>query len=261
MSLLRYLTVILILTITACGQIQVAEHEPGLVRHTVKKGETLYAIASHYHVEFQEVAIWNQIDPPYEIYIDQELVIIPPIDQLTPLDELIVEQEQENIRYEPEPPKVAQDQTKDSVSTPEARKKQPKTWQKKPNSVQKRSGISWQWPYVGEVSRGFNPLKGQKGVDISGKSGSAIYAAADGVVIYSGNNLKGYGNLLIIRHSDVFLSAYGHNRKLMVQKGSRVKRGEQIAEMGIKQSVGPLVHFEIRKNGKPVNPIRLLPVL
>jgi lipoprotein NlpD len=248
-------------TITACGQMQVAEHESGLIRHIVKKGETLYAIASHYSVDYQEVAIWNQIEPPYEIYLEQELVIIPPYDQLTPLDELIVEQENEGIRYEPPVPPLVQPVTSNTVITPKASKKQPKIWQTTPNSVQKRSGISWQWPHVGKVKRGFNPVKGQKGLDISGEDGSAVYASADGVVIYSGNNLKGYGNLLIIRHSDEFLSAYGHNRRLLVHKGTNVKRGEQIAEMGIKQSVGPLIHFEIRKNGKPVNPLRLLPVL
>lgn len=94
---------------------------------------------------------------------------------------------------------------------------------------------------------------------IAGRQGQAIVAAADGEVVYSGSGLIGYGNLLIIKHDDVYLSAYGHNRRLLVQEGARVKRGQQIAEMGESNRDGVVLHFEIRRDGNPVNPTLYLP--
>jgi lipoprotein NlpD len=100
---------------------------------------------------------------------------------------------------------------------------------------------------------------GRKGVDLGGKAGQPIKAAAAGEVVYSGKGLIGYGNLVIIKHDEIFLSAYGHNRKLLVKEGAKVKAGQLIGEMGQSAKIGSMLHFEIRRNGKPVDPLLYLP--
>lgn len=120
--------------------------------------------------------------------------------------------------------------------------------------------VSWKWPAKGSIIRKYSssaPRK--KGIGIAGKSGQAISAAASGKVVYSGNGLIGYGNLIIIKHNESFLSAYAHNKKVYVKEGQLVKRGEKIATMGKNENNRPMLHFEIRKNGKPVNPVSYLP--
>jgi lipoprotein NlpD len=122
------------------------------------------------------------------------------------------------------------------------------------------SEVSWSWPADGQVVGGYvggDPTK--QGVDIAGKAGDAVRAAADGTVVYSGNGLIGYGELIIVKHSPNFLSAYGHNRKRLVKEGDRVKSGQTIAEMGSSSASRDSLHFEIRKNGKPANPVDYLP--
>ena len=122
-------------------------------------------------------------------------------------------------------------------------------------------GVSWRWPGEGKVTGTF--VAGdqiRQGIDIAGKAGDAVRAAADGEVVYSGNGLLGYGELIIIKHNANFLSAYGHNRQRLVKEGDRVKAGQQIAELGSSASSREELHFEIRKNGKPVNPLDYLPV-
>lgn len=104
----------------------------------------------------------------------------------------------------------------------------------------------------------FSPRKGKKGVDIKGQLGQPVIAAADGEVVYSGKGLIGYGNLIIVKHSSAYLSAYGHNRVLLIREGERVKQGQKIAEMGQSPKSGAILHFEIRKNGQPVNPLQFL---
>ncbi len=122
-------------------------------------------------------------------------------------------------------------------------------------------GVNWQWPYSGVVKQNFSPNLQQNGIDIGGQEGEPVVAAADGTVVYSGNGLLGYGNLLIVRHNDSYLSAYAYNRKLLVGKGTSLKRGQVIAEMGSTRPLGAALHFEVRKNGKPVDPLRYLPKL
>jgi lipoprotein NlpD len=122
------------------------------------------------------------------------------------------------------------------------------------------NGLSWRWPGKGALAGTF--VAGdqtRQGIDIAGKAGDPVLAAGDGEVVYSGNGLLGYGELIIVKHNASFLSAYGHNRKRMVQEGDKVKAGQQIAEMGSSGSARDELHFEIRKNGKPVNPLDYLP--
>ena len=122
------------------------------------------------------------------------------------------------------------------------------------------SGLAWRWPGKGALVGSY--VAGdqtRQGIDIGGTAGDPVLAAADGEVVYSGNGLLGYGELIIVKHNASFLSAYGHNRKRLVQEGDRIKAGQQIAEMGSSASSRDELHFEIRKNGKPVNPLDYLP--
>jgi lipoprotein NlpD len=122
-------------------------------------------------------------------------------------------------------------------------------------------GVSWRWPGRGKVVGTYiSGDQTRQGVDIAGSVGDPVQAAADGEVVYSGNGLLGYGELIIVKHNASFLSAYGHNRKRLVQEGDKVKAGQQIAELGSSASSREELHFEIRKNGKPVNPLDYLPV-
>jgi lipoprotein NlpD len=122
-------------------------------------------------------------------------------------------------------------------------------------------GVNWRWPGNGKVVGTYvSGDQTRQGVDIAGSAGDPVQAAADGEVVYSGNGLLGYGELIIVKHNASFLSAYGHNRRRLVQEGDKVKAGQQIAEMGSSASSREELHFEIRKNGKPVNPLDYLPV-
>ncbi|KAA3634527.1 MAG: hypothetical protein DWQ08_00395, partial [Proteobacteria bacterium] len=115
---------------------------------------------------------------------------------------------------------------------------------------------AWRWPVQGTVVGAFNQ---SRGIDIAVSSGTPVKASADGRVVYAGSGLRGYGQLVIVKHSDEYLSAYGHNRKLLVQEGDTIVSGQVIAESGSAPGRGEQVHFEIRRNGKPVDPVRLLP--
>lgn len=121
------------------------------------------------------------------------------------------------------------------------------------------SGISWRWPADGQLTGKFSSRDAIPGIEIAGKAGDAVRAAADGVVVYSGNGLVGYGELIIIKHNDSFLSAYGHNRKRLVKEGQRVSSGQQIAEMGSTGASRNELEFQIRKDGNPVDPLGYLP--
>lgn len=114
------------------------------------------------------------------------------------------------------------------------------------------SGVDWLRPTNGQITQAYTAAL--KGIDVSAPEGQAILAANDGKVVYSGNGLKGYGNLIIIKHQDNFLTAYSHNKVNLVKEGSSVKRGQKIAEVGKTDSEKPLLHFELRKSGKPINP-------
>ncbi len=119
--------------------------------------------------------------------------------------------------------------------------------------------VMWRWPTAGRVAAKFDPDSGKKGIDIIGLSGQSIFSAAAGDVVYSGSGLLGYGNLVIIKHDDAYLSAYGHNSQLLVKEGDKVAAGQEIAKMGVSPKDGALLHFEIRREGKPVDPIKYLP--
>ena len=186
----------------------------------VKQDETLYSIARKHRLTTKQLALYNNIKKPYVIKPGQKL-------KLSAGNRIASSNRQ--IKRQPQY-KVADQK------------------------------ISWQWPIKGKLIKSFNKrLNDAKGIDIAGKAGKSIKAAASGKVVYSGNGLISYGNLIIIKHNDLYLSAYAHNRKLLVKEGQNVKVGQVIAELGQTGADNPRLHFEIRKNGKPVNPVRYLP--
>ncbi len=129
-----------------------------------------------------------------------------------------------------------------------------------PQSANVSGDVAWRWPADGQVIGSFvSGDQTKQGIDIAGKAGDPVRAAADGTVVYSGNGLIGYGELIIVKHSPGFLSAYGHNRKRLVKEGDHVKSAQVIAEMGSSSASRDSLHFEIRKNGKPANPVDYLP--
>jgi len=132
-----------------------------------------------------------------------------------------------------------------------------KSW-KTPKSKKNLLKVLWQWPLKGRIRKTFNQT-GRKGLDIGGAKGQSVFVAADGKVVYSGSGLIGYGKLIIVKHSEKFLSAYGNNRVLHASEGDSVRRGQKIAELDGKRGKTPALHFEIRSYGKPVNPLNYLP--
>ncbi len=250
--------------LSGCGRMMPMGGRDELIKYTVKKGETLYSISWRYGYDHREVAGWNNIPPPYAIYPGQQLLIIAPHQRYAkPSRQVTTAPARSAVTPPPRqspsgpvthPAVVASTTTRKPLTT----SRQPKRVEKPPVRSQQKS-IAWRWPSSGVIVSGFSPSKGKKGLDIRGKLGQDVLAAAGGKVVYSGNGLIGYGNLVIIKHNDTYLSAYGHNRRLLVKEGSTVKQGEKIAEMGDSGKEGVILHFEIRRDGKPVNPLTYLP--
>lgn len=214
--------------------------------HVVESGDTLHAIAFRYQSDFKQIAAWNNISHPYTIYVGQVLRLKP---QTTSKQATAPKAKPVT---KPEPVKTA------------PKPKIPATPPKPPSKVAKKDEVfhkgpvSWQWPAQGSLVKSNSPSL-KKGVNISGKVGQQIKAAANGKVVYSGSGLLGYGKLIIIKHSETYLSAYAYNSKLLVKEGDVVKLGQNISLMGQDNNDRPMLHFEIRKNGKPVNPLDFLP--
>jgi len=202
---------------------------------TVQRGQTLYRIASDNGIVASDLAAWNGIAPPYTIYPGQSLKLYPP------------------GGARPSGPAGT------TVAT--GRPATPQTGAAPaPVAAPVKSDINWRWPADGQVvGRFVAGDAANQGVDIAGAGGDAVRASADGVVVYSGAGLVGYGELIIVKHSEAWLSAYGHNRKRLVNEGQNVKAGQQIAEMGRSGASRDMLHFEIRYNGKPVDPLGYLP--
>ena len=205
----------------------------------VNRGDTLYGIAFRNGIDVRDLAAWNGIGPPYTIYPGQRLRLYP----------------------------------KGSTSGTVASKPPSGTPARPPTSGRPvpsaprpvppppaASPITWSWPANGAILSSFvagEPTR--QGIDIGGVGGDPVRAAGDGVVVYSGAGLVGYGELIIVKHNDAWLSAYGHNRRRLVNEGQLVKGGQQIAELGRTGAAREMLHFEIRHNGKPVDPRVYLP--
>jgi len=206
-----------------------------VTHHRVKAGETLYSIAFEYGRDHRDVARWNKIRRPYTIYPKQKLRIIP----------------------------VAADNKgkkpfRNSKSTTRGTKRAPVTVNK--TQYPSNSKLKWQWPTRGKVVSTFSFRDpGRRGIDIVGRKGQPVKAAAAGRVVYRGNGLRGYGNLIILKHNDTYFSAYAHTEDVVVKENEKVKLGQKLADMGNTNSEKTKLHFEIRRNGKPVNPMGYLP--
>jgi lipoprotein NlpD len=146
---------------------------------------------------------------------------------------------------------------KDSKPTPPAAPSAPDT--DAARAGDDADSVTWSWPTKGKIVANFNENGGPKGVQIAGALGQPVLASAAGRVVYTGSGLRGYGNLVIIKHNNTFLSAYAHNRQILVKQGDSVTRGQRIAEMGDSDASQVMLHFEIRREGKPVDPVKFLP--
>ncbi|NKB36727.1 MAG: peptidoglycan DD-metalloendopeptidase family protein [Gammaproteobacteria bacterium] len=214
--------------------------------HIVEKGDTLYSIAWRYGLDYKNVAVWNDIIGNYVIYPGQFIRLKPDRKKARPLQAGPLETRQQSKKT----PESAITQKKNTVVRAKSQPKQTKSGLTK--------NIAWRWPTKGKLVK-LNTPTSKKGIDIAGKLGQKVKAAADGDVVYSGSGLLGYGKLIIIKHSDTYLSAYAHNEKVYAKEGDKVKVGQAIATMGAGNKGRPLLHFEIRKDGTPVNPLTHLP--
>jgi len=240
------LILIMLVTLLACSSRFVSYGEGRYsnknkqTQHLVRKGETLYSIAWEHGVDYRKVASWNNISRPYTIFPGQK------------------------IKLSNSQGKKSASQTKTKVvsknKTATANKNTKYTAPKKENNNKKNTKIVWRWPTTGKIISQYSTKDpGKKGIDIKGRMGQPIVAAASGEVVYSGNGLRGYGNLIIIKHNEIYFSAYAHNRNLFAKEAEKVKFGQKIADMGDSEASRPMLHFEIRRNGKPSNPLKYLP--
>ncbi|MCG7567788.1 peptidoglycan DD-metalloendopeptidase family protein [Pseudoalteromonas sp. CnMc7-15] len=229
--------------------------------YRVQKGDTLYAIAFSANKDVREIAQINGIKPPYTIYPKQLIYI-----ESQWLKKKKREKYRNSSKKSTKSTQKNNKKLKKEVAKPIQReyvRKQPskKTVSKKVRSANRSArNLSWQWPAQGKVTQRFsNKENGYKGVQIANRTGTSVRAAADGVVVYAGDALRGYGNLIIVKHNDDYLSAYAHNSRLLVQEKQDVKAGQKIAEMGSSESPVTALRFEIRYRGKAVNPSKYLP--
>ena len=249
--------------------------------YTVKRGDTLYSIALEHGADYRELAQWNKLEDASKIRVGQEL-------RVTSLDDRAAAQvgaarlpgEVESRPLGTVPPAAAQDsgmktspkalrlpyseQNLAALSRPEPPKPEVKPEVKpepataKPAPDRDPEAIEFAWPARGKLLAGFAEPS-NKGLDIAGKPGDPVLAAASGRVMYTGTGIRGYGKLIVIKHDNNFNSVYAHNREILVKEGQNVTRGQRIAELGDTDADAPKLHFEIRKSGKPVDPARYLP--
>lgn len=221
--------------------------------YRVRKGDTLYSIAWRFGIDYASVARWNGIRYPYTIYPGQKL-------RLTPTTRNRVA---ETPSVKTPQTRGASSKNKPVVSGKQLSRSSPKgvsSSQTEGKSGSESLKLQWLWPTDGSVVQRF--VKGdpvRKGVKIEGRYGTSINAAETGKVVYAGSGLIGYGRLVIIKHNKNYLSAYGYNKKIHVKEGDTVEKGIRIAEMGSDGNGKPMLHFEIRRNGAPVDPLKLLP--
>ncbi len=225
-----WITLLLLVSLAGCTGLP-PNYTAGLSgTYVVRTGDTLYSIAFKYGLDYKSLASINGIRAPYVIYVDQVI----------------------KLRGSAKMPDKDRGPTVAKASPP-----------LKPAPVPKAPSApvsAWRWPLKGELIGRFslkNPVN--KGIDIAGKRGDKVVAAAAGVVVYAGGNLRGYGKLVIIKHNDTFLSAYGNNETMLVKEGDKVKAGKAIARVGSTAADVEMLHFEIRRDGKPVNPLSYLP--
>jgi len=207
---------------------------PGYYR--VKKGDTLLRIALDHGQSYKDLVQWNNLSNPNQIEVGDLIMIKPPAGS--------------KLAAKPVDKKAPVDASKADTSKADTKADDSKT------EMVAEPGIRLSWPAKGKVTQEFS--ESNKGINIAGKLGEPVTAAADGKVVYAGNSLRGYGNLVIVKHDNTYLTAYAYNKNLLVKEGDAVKKGQKIAEMGDTDTNAVQLHFELRVNGKPVNPIPYL---
>jgi lipoprotein NlpD len=262
--------------------------EKPIPTHVVKKGDTLVSIALQYGLDYRELAAWNNMTNKNALKIGQVLVLAPPPGSApapaapaatgpiaTPLlgatpiegrplantDATKVEPRAQKLPFSDRalaqlsagdpPPGADAPNAAPTTPGPSAATEAPRT------AGTDKEDIDWMWPVKGKLIAPFT--ESSKGVDLSGRKGAPVMAASAGRVIYADEGLRGYGKLVIIRHNDTWLSAYAHNDKLLVKEQDEVKKGQKIAEMGSTGTDQVKLHFEVRRQGKPVDPAKVLP--
>lgn len=212
--------------------------------YTVQRGDTLTRIGLDNGQGWRDLARWNNLTNPDLIEVGQVLRVAPPGGAV----------ETAGVVVRPIAP------TSNSSPVVTSAKSEPNSVSQpnNPNANANDEGLGFIWPANGSLIAGFDEVK-NKGLDIAGKAGDTVMAAADGQVVYAGAGLRGYGNLIILKHNSTFLTAYAHNQALLVKEDQKVRKGQKIAEMGKSDSDRVKLHFEVRRQGKPVDPAQLLP--
>ncbi|MEI6302904.1 MAG: peptidoglycan DD-metalloendopeptidase family protein [Betaproteobacteria bacterium] len=255
--------------------------------YVVKRGETLYSIALDQGLDYRELAQWNNLSDPNRIQVGQALRLRAPVGaaQVTPItapgsvesralgtqpqgtqpqaavgDALKTEPKAGKRPYSEENFAAMQrgGETRAQPAPQSAAKPAPQAPPQPAPAQDDDDKVDWGWPTSGKVIAGFSEAT-NKGIDISGKSGDPVLASAGGRVVYSGQGLRGYGKLIIVKHNNTYLSAYAHNKELLVKEGQTVVKGQKIAEVGNTDADQVKLHFEIRRLGKPVDPAKFLP--
>jgi lipoprotein NlpD len=228
--------------------------------YIVQPGDTLISIAAAFGRDVKDLARWNSIDDPSRIRVGQSLRVVPPSSEaaavlpVTPTAPAVTKPlEGPTAPGTTAPPATVPAPATEQSAAPGPVASIPET--KPPLAA---PTADWIWPVNGKVIDKFDD-KRNKGIGIAAKEGDPVVASADGQVVYSGSGLRGYGNLVILKHNDDFISAYAHNRQILVKQGQMVKRGQRIAEVGKSDTTQPKLHFEIRRQGKPVDPLAYLP--
>jgi lipoprotein NlpD len=211
--------------------------KPGF--YTVQRGDSLTRIGLDHGQSWRDLARWNNINNPDVIEVGQVVRVSPPGSAV----------DSAGVVVRP----VAANAPSNAQQTPANPPAKPVT----PATAAAAEDLAFAWPANGNVIAGFDEAK-NKGLDIAGKAGDPVMAAADGQVVYAGAGLRGYGNLVILKHNNTYLTAYAHNQKLLVKEDQRVRRGEKIAEMGNSDADRVKLHFEVRRQGKPVDPAKFL---
>ncbi len=221
--------------------------------YTVKQGDTLARIGLESGQNYRDIARWNSLENPDRIETGQLLRVIPP----GSLEDGPVSRAVAPSKIAATPIGAAE-KPAPSASAVQATTPAPLVAPAATANVVEDS-VGFVWPARGSIVAGFDESKNRKGLDIGGAAGDAVLAAAEGKVVYAGAGLRGYGNLIILKHSSTYLTAYAHNQTLLVKEEQTVKQGQRIAEMGSSDTDQVKLHFEVRKLGKPVDPLKYLP--
>jgi lipoprotein NlpD len=225
--------------------------KPGF--YTVKPGDTLIRIGLDSGQNWRDITRWNNIDNPNQIEVGQVLRVSPPAASDVAVTRPVANAPATAV-ITPLPPQ-GQAAAKPAGASPVP---SPVSQAQAPAAAGGEEEIAWLWPAQGTPIAGFDEVK-NKGIDIAGNAGEPVLASADGRVVYAGAGLRGYGNLVILKHNNTYLTAYAHNQNLLVKEDQSVRKGQKIAEMGNSDADRVKLHFEIRRQGKPVDPIKYLP--